>query len=327
MMKIFFSTILVFSLLSLSAQTNFQKTEWFIDADPGFNNANRVNFTSNSDIAEWNIALSGLEVGVHYLGVRVLDANGIWSHTLTRSFLILPPTLSDITLTEWFIDEDPGFGQANPIQMTTDTAAWEIDLSGLATGVHYLHVRTQQASGAWSHTLTRSFLVAAEGESPIQRIDYRYQDELGNELPFSYELEAPRHYIDLDFIPDTTNLVGGTNYELCFSVVTVAGAASEQRCLEFTTTDIPSSVSNSEPATLVKVYPNPSSDWINIELPKNMNLIKWSIVNANGQYQKQQKATINTQNFHVDITTLSSGHYALILESDSLLVVRYFVVH
>ena len=325
-MRIIILLLLTLGLIQLQAQSNFQKAEWFVDADPGYHNANQVNFATGNDEAEWAFDLNGLDAGVHYLGVRALDNNGVWSHTLSRSFLVLPPLQPEMVYAEWFIDEDPGFRQANPVPIIGDTAVWEIDLSGLEVGVHYLHVRTQQASGGWTHTLTRSFLVAAEGESPIERIEYRYQDEMNNELSFSYELDEPQHYIDIDFVPDTMGLIGGETYNLCFSVVTIAGVASVERCLEFEAADIPTSIIGANTTAEFRLYPNPTIDKLYIELEPNLEAINWSIIDVQGRYQMKKKLIKNTQQLQIDVAQLPRGIYSLVIESNNMLIVRHFVL-
>lgn len=70
---------------------------------------------------------------------------------------------------EYFIDDDPGVGQAMPL--APQDGAWggqdevaitDIDTSFLATGPHRLGVRFQHSNGTWSYTRTTWFRVSGE---------------------------------------------------------------------------------------------------------------------------------------------------------------------
>ncbi|MEL6943560.1 MAG: T9SS type A sorting domain-containing protein [Bacteroidota bacterium] len=325
-MRVLFLLVLSVMFVSSQAQPTLQKAEWFIDSDPGFHRANRIVFNANNEV-EWTFDLSNLSAGVHRLGVRVLDRNGIWSHTLIRPFLVLPRSNPNITYAEYFIDDDPGFGSAVTVPINSDTVTWEIDLSDLEVGVHYLHIRTQQASGAWTHTLTRAFLVAEEGKSPIERIDYRYTDGQVNELQFSYILEIPKHYIDIDFEPDTTGLVGGENYELCFQVTTVNGAKSEEECLNFEAKGQSSSIENIDDEIQLSLYPNPTSKQLFIELPAPKWVAKWSMVDRQGIFRSQNRVEHTVQKMSIQVSDLESGYYTLIIETRDSLIIRNVVIN
>ena len=57
---------------------------------------------------------------------------------------------------EYWIDTDPGFGQAGLISLpnSTDVSAQveSIDLNGLGQGTHQVGIRTKDENGTWSHT-------------------------------------------------------------------------------------------------------------------------------------------------------------------------------
>jgi hypothetical protein len=74
-----------------------------------------------------------------------------------------------IRLAEYFIDDDPGVGQAIPL--APDDGAWggkdevaamDVDTSLLATGPHRLGVRFQHSNGDWSYTRRTWFRVMGE---------------------------------------------------------------------------------------------------------------------------------------------------------------------
>jgi len=72
-----------------------------------------------------------------------------------------PAPPPQVTAIEWFIDNDPGFGNAAPLSHTSapDIASLmaTIPLTSISHGVHRIFVRSQDASGNWSLTAAGTF--------------------------------------------------------------------------------------------------------------------------------------------------------------------------
>ena len=67
--------------LWLAAQPNLSRIEYYLDIDPGFGRGTAISFPAGnnaSDIA-LNINPATLSEGIHILGIRALDADGVWS--------------------------------------------------------------------------------------------------------------------------------------------------------------------------------------------------------------------------------------------------------
>ena len=132
--------------------------EYFIDSDPGFGNAQPLTITSDSIITllNFNAAVSALNSGLHELYVRAKDNHGVWSLTTLQYFYKFPTSNNDplITKMEYFVDNDPGFGNAIQVPVSPNTAlnalALSVDASNLALGIHHVFVRSYDATGAWS---------------------------------------------------------------------------------------------------------------------------------------------------------------------------------
>jgi PKD repeat protein len=140
--------------------------EYFFDNnDPGAGNA--IAFTAANpgiNIAESiSIVTDGLNSGVHYVHVRLKDADGRWGMISRSMFIIefvLPPNLPDfqfpIVAMEYFFDNtDPGVGNATPAEIpigTTLNSSASISSDGLGIGVHRLSVRVKDQWGIWSQT-------------------------------------------------------------------------------------------------------------------------------------------------------------------------------
>src|SRR5437867_4247318 len=84
----------------------------------------------------------------------------------------------NITKLEYFIDNDPGFGNGTnvPISADTDvTASFNANINVAPTGFHWLYFRAKDANGNWSLTNYKLFLRSGIGNpnpSPITYIEY-----------------------------------------------------------------------------------------------------------------------------------------------------------
>jgi subtilase family serine protease len=148
------------------ALPNVVKIEYYIDIDPGRGNGIPVAFTPNINLQDLviNIDPASLIAGIHRLGLRGMDANGTWSQDncwifvkpFSGSSLINPPPSSaNIVAAEYYIDNDPGFGNANSITLTPGTTlaniSFPIDPGPLQPGIHRVGVRGKDAHGVWAH--------------------------------------------------------------------------------------------------------------------------------------------------------------------------------
>jgi len=137
------------------------KAEYFIDTDPGFGLATQVEITPDTNDAESSflVDLTNLSNGFHKLFVRSCDDHGKWSHSKFQAFykqLVEEDSLADLVYAEYFYDTDPGLGNGlsiafNPVQ-NIPFLAFQLDLTGIEFGQHFLFVRTLDEDGLWSLT-------------------------------------------------------------------------------------------------------------------------------------------------------------------------------
>jgi hypothetical protein len=149
-----------FPALSPTNAVGMQKLEYFIDSDPGLGNAMSVPLNGDSVISNFmfNVDLSSLSTGLHSLFVRSRDANGKWSIVNQQYVYKFKPLdtagLALITRLEYFVDTDPGYGNATTLSIPSDSfisnIAFSLDTSGLSYGSHVLYVRSRDANGRWS---------------------------------------------------------------------------------------------------------------------------------------------------------------------------------
>jgi hypothetical protein len=156
-----------------AAPLNIVQAEYFVDTDPGFGNGTPIGISLGVDIANIPVAVNtgSLIAGVHRLYIRTLNAEGEWSVTSVRSFVVdfdpaypaAPATLLNIVQAEYFVDTDPGFGNGTAITITPGVDVINIpeavNTGTLVAGVHRVYIRTLNAEGEWAVTSVRSFVV------------------------------------------------------------------------------------------------------------------------------------------------------------------------
>ena len=125
-----FSKINFINAATLAPPANIVKAEYYIDSDPGFGNAINIPFAPGTDISNliFNPDISMIQTGLHQLHVRSMDGNGSWSLNssfgfskigITNTRTLSPP--SNIVKAEYYIDTDPGIGNAIHIPFTPGT--------------------------------------------------------------------------------------------------------------------------------------------------------------------------------------------------------------
>lgn len=160
MKKFLFLWLLLVGIRGIAAQ-NIVQAEYFIDKDPGLGNATQVSLAVPSDDVTLNFSadVSGLPNGFHTFYFRSKDENGNWSalNTLTffTSYVNTTPSSVNIEQMEYFVDTDPGFGNATPVQGgitpgPTVIKTFQVNLAGLSGGFHTVYVRSRDANGLWN---------------------------------------------------------------------------------------------------------------------------------------------------------------------------------
>lgn len=137
------------------------RLEYFFDTDPGYGKGRAVVRAKEGE-GKYFLSLDGLEAGVHNFNLRAQDVRGNWSAVWSRALYVY--TLQDITTVEYFIDADPGEGNATSVGTfasgeSEKEIAFNVDLNGIGVGEHYLCVRAMDALGLWSVVSKEPFTV------------------------------------------------------------------------------------------------------------------------------------------------------------------------
>jgi len=202
-----------------AGESPITQLEYFIDTDPGIGNATEVNITPGNVVEmAFEVDLNSLDPGFHFISVRSASENNTWSHAYTSMFLmdVLDAGESPITKVEYFVDEDPGIGNATNVAITPGKVvdlAFDVDLSNLESGFHFLSVRSASENDTWSHAYTSMFLmdVLDTGEEPIVAVEYFIDEDpgYGNATQVSI---TPGNVVDFSFEIDLIGLEPGFHF-------------------------------------------------------------------------------------------------------------------
>lgn len=153
----------IFFLLATNVRAQgINKIEYFIDTDAGFGQNTILTVNSEQNITTSIVASIAATVnpGHHKLYVRVRDTNGHWSHTTrTNIEIVEAETGNQIVGLEYFPESDQGFGNCDPIPITSTWTNGEMTFSVPLPAGNYdpqtdtiIFLRVKDARGNWSHT-------------------------------------------------------------------------------------------------------------------------------------------------------------------------------
>lgn len=142
--------------LNIIGQTNITDIEYFFNEDPGVGNATNLEVTNAASLDEnLNIPISSLNSGIHILHVRCKNEANQWSFYSRQPFYIsnFSSALNNtITEAEYFIDTDPGIGNATALSIAPNSnldTSFAIPLNSVSVGLHILHIRVKNNLNQW----------------------------------------------------------------------------------------------------------------------------------------------------------------------------------
>lgn len=97
----------------------------------------------------------------------------------------------NIVAAEYFIGNDPGIGQATPIEITPGSTIQTnipISFEDVEPGIHKLYVRVKNSNNKWSHYVKKTISVIDYGPKNIVSGEYFFDDDpgFGNGTPLSF---------------------------------------------------------------------------------------------------------------------------------------------
>ncbi|MCX7550531.1 T9SS type A sorting domain-containing protein [Xanthomarina sp. F2636L] len=133
------------------------EAEYYFNTDPGLGNGTNIDVADVASLDEnFIIPTSSLPIGTHRMFMRVKNYDNKWSmynHKTFRVSDITETNNASIMAAEYFIDVDPGIGNASALTVSGDIIDENLIIptfGSMAQGDHFLHIRVQNADGTWS---------------------------------------------------------------------------------------------------------------------------------------------------------------------------------
>lgn len=203
--------------------------EYFIDSDvaPGSGTAIAAPADGAWDekVEELNldIDLPGLSEGRHTIFTRFQKSNGSWGAKRGFTFTVQDGEEEALTIigAEYFVNDDPGVGNGDPLPAPIDGAFDEaieeleasFNVDGLGVGLHFVYFRVQGSNGKWGPARGIPFRV--EDIVFIDQAEYFFDSDpgQGNGTPITVSkdgnFDSDFEEIDLDIDMSTTGLEVG----------------------------------------------------------------------------------------------------------------------
>lgn len=225
---------ILFTILYLSpAVSQVTGVEYFIDTDPGYGRAASLSVNAANDIsAAFTLPLTSVPEGYHTVYIRSKDGDGHWSHTSFLPFYIVSSGTATTAASEYYIDTDPGYGNAIniPAAIGSDSSLnYIVPLSAYSAGFHTIGIRSKDERGRWSHTQQLAFYINTNGVAVnITSLEYYFTGEGSTDSIYTYQVPVPAPNVDLDFTADLSKLIGDREYEMHTVAINAEGVRSQE---------------------------------------------------------------------------------------------------
>ncbi len=285
--------------------TEIEKMEYYLDIDPGFNNATPVVVSKDTDVTKSiNIDLSKVSKGIHTLYIRAKNVSGKWSLNAVNAFYCMQSKTTNISELEYFFDMDPGFGYGITIPITPATTSitkqFNVDLACLSSGNHNFYVRSKDDLGNWSLVYSKNITVSLVTPSITQNQNILHSNAVtGNQW-----------YNQNGLINGATNqdyvITANGDY---YVIVTHAGCSSvKSNTIKVLNTEFyKAEITNS-----IKMYPNPTSD--NFRISGLNGCVNLKLIDINGKEVVTKQVNNNES---ISISNLPKGLYIVKLTTQN----------
>lgn len=305
--------------LPATNSTDIVEAEFFFNTDPGFGNGN-IRAVSNATVMNRNFSFStaGLPVGTHKLYFRVKNSNNQWSMYTYKTFRKsdVPLTnIADIVEAEYYFNTDPGLGNGTNIDVADVGSLDEnfsIATSSLAIGTHRMFMRVKNSNNSWSMYDNKTFRVFDVPEINTASI------------------VAAEYFIDVDpgFGSATALSVSGDNLDENLTIPTSASLAQGDHYLHIRVLNADGSWSlydrklfeidgtlgiDSDDLSEIRIFPIPTSDYVNIKTPYHIQIKSIGIIDLNGKVVMQ----LNNPVEKINLSNLQQGVYLLQIQTQN----------
>ena len=171
-----------------SAAAELQQYQYWLDND--YANRTTTDCTGSEQTPALTLDVSSLTVGVHFLNVRTMDANGQWG-TVSRTLFTIPAvaggsTAGELLQYEYWIDDDYEHRVTTDCEGSEVTPSLVLDVSALTVGSHYLNVRAKDANGQWGTVSRSSFSIIPSSDvtetAELQQYEYWIDNDYENRV-------------------------------------------------------------------------------------------------------------------------------------------------
>lgn len=288
---------------------NITAAEYFLGDDPGLGNATAIAISPgpNLNIA-FNLPVNSLSGGIHYLHVRVKDSNNKWSLYARKPFYLMEGLVAnEITAVEYFIGDDPGIGNANPLSITAGNSlnvVFEIPINELEENtIHHLHLRVKDSDDKWSLYAKKLFYVMpADVDHEITEAEYFIDIDPGlgegNELTITTGTE-----IEENFIIEVPDSLSFGDHFLHIRIWNSNDKWSHYARVAFEVSD---NIGLDDISSILRIYPNPVKDRLYFQT-EHLHMESWRIIDLNGKLIRELQSRENS----VDLSFLASGTYLI----------------
>jgi hypothetical protein len=173
--------------------------------------------------------------------------------TLTLAFLfcVMLCMGQKINKAEYFIDNDPGFGLAVPIPITTPakdvSLIFQVNVSGLSHGFHMMVLRARNESGRWSNTRQQVFYVYKVQSATavkINKVEYFIDTDPGFGKAIPIPVALPGKDLLLSFNVNASTLSQGFHMMVLRAQDELGRWSNTRQQVFYVYKTIPSSASN-----------------------------------------------------------------------------------
>jgi hypothetical protein len=290
-----------------------------------------VSATGTDISLDFSADIAALQQGIHYLVIRARDDQGRWSQGANTVFYLAKTVdvgESNIDRAEYFIDTDPGFGMAISIPVPAPGNDLTLQLSpgleSLDQGMHYIHFRARDVSGKWGSVINTVFLIVdlpSSAESDIQLVEYFIDTDPGYGLGTQVTLPSAGSDLTIDFSASLSGLDDG-NHVLYIRAQNTLDKWGQVYAEGFSYTA--TGIGDEEINSLFKIYPNPSSGFIQVELTDQaQDEFKIRILDLNGKLVYETECY--DKQCELDLA-LPGGMYLLNIESSERSITQKIIL-
>ena len=194
---------------------NINRLEYFIDTDPGFGNGTNVSITPGASVSDvfWTVDLTVLANGFHNIFIRSRDDNGNWA--ITNKWLFFKDIIPSVNINklEYFVDNDPGFGNGTNVTITPGANVadvfWTVDITGLTNGFHNIFIRSKDNTGNWSITNKWLFFKDIIPAANVNKLEYFIDNDPGFGNGTNVTITPGANIADVFWTVDITGLTNG----------------------------------------------------------------------------------------------------------------------